>query len=318
MNALELIEKLASGKHEDVEEAAHNLVGYSVVKSKSKRSLEKTKSATVSSSDLWGRRFKRKLIGSGYDRNLDDDDMKDIIQNTATKIWKESQDNIEYYRHADNPNALFYRLLDNEVADYLAARYKKSNRWKSLINPIKANHWRIKTDLDEIGSYIPIEYFVLLNDNSTDLTILSLRKNLRRSESRLARDGIAVMMELNLCVPIAKKEKRNNKPAWEDITARKLTNSEVEQIDDKFSEGVGIDVERRSECIKDALQRVREKHPSRGLALSLFVQDKSVPEIADAIGKTYTATTTFLSETRKWAFPYFKPCRSFISEGDLA
>lgn len=65
-------------------------------------------------------------------------------------------------------------------------------------------------------------------------------------------------------------------------------------------------------CVNDGLERFALDEPERAYVLQLLVAEVPVAEIAERIGRSYAATRTFMSESRKKLKPYILHCLELL------
>lgn len=62
-------------------------------------------------------------------------------------------------------------------------------------------------------------------------------------------------------------------------------------------------------CLEKQLDRFEREHPKRIICLEMAIIDgMALPEIAEAIARSYQATKEYLSQCRKQLWAYLKPC----------
>ncbi len=62
-------------------------------------------------------------------------------------------------------------------------------------------------------------------------------------------------------------------------------------------------------CLEKQLDRFEREHPKRLICLEMAVIDGlALPQIAEAVGRSYIATKEYLSQCRKQLWAYLKPC----------
>lgn len=75
-----------------------------------------------------------------------------------------------------------------------------------------------------------------------------------------------------------------------------------------------IDPSRAAEdCVTQGLLRFEEIDPDRAYAIKLVVEGVDGREIADRIGKTYTAARQYLTQCRQHLAPYIKDCLPLLA-----
>jgi RNA polymerase sigma factor (sigma-70 family) len=75
----------------------------------------------------------------------------------------------------------------------------------------------------------------------------------------------------------------------------------------------GPDPSREAEdCVQRGLKLFAAKDPERAFALELLVEGVAGTEIADRIGRSYTATRQYLTECRKALAPFIKDCLQLL------
>lgn len=102
------------------------------------------------------------------------------------------------------------------------------------------------------------------------------------------------------------KREKHNIRSIQDI---KLTdpNSEVQGIE-------LLDPSRAAEdCVSRGLDRFEKADPDRGYAIRLVVEGVDGKEIADRIGRTYTAARQYLTQCRQHLAPYIKDCMPLLT-----
>lgn len=66
------------------------------------------------------------------------------------------------------------------------------------------------------------------------------------------------------------------------------------------------------ECVQRGLALFSKKDPDRAYAIELLVEGVEGKEIADRIGRSYTATRQYLTECRKALAPFIQDCLQFL------
>lgn len=75
----------------------------------------------------------------------------------------------------------------------------------------------------------------------------------------------------------------------------------------------GPDPSRQAEdCVLKGLALFARKEPERAYAMELVVEGVDGNEIADRIGRSYTATRQYLTQCRKALAPFIKDCLDFL------
>lgn len=75
-----------------------------------------------------------------------------------------------------------------------------------------------------------------------------------------------------------------------------------------------VDPSRAAEdCVSRGLDRFEKADPDRGYAIRLVVEGVDGKEIADRIGRTYTAARQYLTQCRQHLAPYIKDCMPLLT-----
>ena len=266
-----------------------------------------------------------------------------MIALTVEEIWVKKSEILQSCQNADNPNGVFYRILEYRAIDYLIANHRKIGRFISqnrqsisgdedgtlsavsiFLNPLRNSFWRMRVRIEDLDLPYSFEFFDFQDDPLTEYTVLSVKKNITGGQKKIAKSTISVLEMQNFCVAVKDrnaKRKLGPHAIWEDVSGRKLIPGEVAPGEspvknrEALSEfGNQIDSQRRDDCVRNGIKRMRESHPAQSQALRLKIEDFSIREIAGVLNKTYSATTTFLSAANKLARPFLEPCLSLIAE----
>ena len=75
----------------------------------------------------------------------------------------------------------------------------------------------------------------------------------------------------------------------------------------------GLDESRQAEdCVQRGLALFSQKEPDRAYAIELLVEGVAGNEIADRIGRSYAATSQYLTECRKALAPFIQDCLQLL------
>lgn len=76
--------------------------------------------------------------------------------------------------------------------------------------------------------------------------------------------------------------------------------------------GSGLPERAAEQCVGEGLAAFAKVEPQRVAALNLYLDDLSMDEIADRLGRTPQAVRQYLCETRKKFAPYIERCRQWL------